>query len=557
MTTTRQPSWSVRLYAALLWLYPPAFRRQFGPDMRELFVDRWRAEYGRGRRRGVAVLWLRVLADLVSTSALERVSALREWLVRQVIPQAPTGAVRTHGDSMLETLLYDLRYTVRMLMKTPTFAIVAMLVVALGSGAVTTIFSAASALMLRPIPGIVNPGRVVDIGRTDPHASRSSMSPSYPYYTHLRDESRKLRGVAAWSFLQLTVSTGAQGTTTFANMVSANYFNVLGVRPALGRFFAPDEDRTPGAHPVIVLSDGFWRSRFGGDLSIVGRSILVNSTPYTVIGVAPPKFRGLYPVVRTDAWVPLMMAPQLGRDANILTSAGSGWLQVFGRLGDGASIDQARAEAASIAIAHLPEEPADFGNFTGVAMSRVTGFPADATGALLAFVVLLLVISALVLVIASVNVAGMLLARATVRRREMAIRVAIGAGRGRLVRQLLTESVVLFLGGGIGGVLIALWSTRLFGRIQLPAEVPLSADLSPDYRVLAFALGTALVTGLIFGLAPALQATRSDPSTALRSDTAGSGSRRSWFRNGLVVGQMAISLLLLMSAGLFPRAQEL
>jgi predicted permease len=555
MTTTRQPSWSVRLYAALLWLYPPAFRRQFGPDMRELFIDRWRAEFGRDGWRGVVVLWCRVLADLVGTSARERVSALHEWLVTQIVPPAPTGAVRTSGDSMLETLLSDLRYTVRMLLKTPTFSVVAMLVVALGSGAVTTIFSAASALVLRPIPGVVDPGRVMDIGRTETRGDHSFVS-SYPYYTHLRDESRLTRGVAAWSFMQLTVSTGSQGTTTFANMVSANYFNVLGIRPALGRFFTPDEDRTPGAHAVIVLSDGFWRSRFGGDQGIVGRSILVNSVPYTVIGVAPPKFRGLYPVVRTDAWVPLMMAPQLGRDASILTSAGSGWLTLFGRLGDGVSIPQARAEAISITSAHLAEEPPDFRSLDGVAMSPVTGFPASASRPLLGFVVLLLVISGMVLVIASVNVAGMLLARATARRREMAIRVALGARRGRLVSQLLTESVVLFLGGGIGGVLIALWSTRLFGRIQLPAEVPLSADLSPDYRVLAFALGTALVTGLVFGLVPALQATQSDPNTALRSDSAGSGARRSWFRNGLVVGQMAISLLLLMSAGLFLRALD-
>ena len=454
---------------------------------------------------------------------------------------------------MLETLLLDLRYTVRMLRKSPSFAIVAVLVIALGSGAVTTIFSAASALVLRPLPVVREPRHVVSVDRTDGQG-RSHMSPSYPFFTHVRDESRTMSGVAAFAFTQLTVSTGAQGTTTFANMVSANYFDVLGVRPALGRFFVPDEDRTPGAHAVIVLSDGFWQRRFGGDRAIVGRSILVNSVPYTVIGVAPPKFAGTFPVVRTDAWVPLMMAPQLGRDAKVLTSANSGWLTLFGRLKDGASISQARADLAAIARAHAAEEPTDFRAMTGIAMSRLTGFPADFSGAILGFVMLLLVISGLVLVIASVNVAGMLLARATARRREIAVRIALGASRSRLVRQLLTESIVLFLGGAAGGLLIAVWSTRLFGRIQLPAEVPLSADLSPDYRVLAFSLGSALLTGVIFGLAPAMQATRSDPATAMRSDSDGSGARRSRLRNGLVVGQMAISLLLLMSAGLFVRA---
>ena len=549
-------SFSERLYAALLWCYPGEFRRRFGPDMRELFRDRHHAERSRADARGIARLWLRVIPDLLSTASRERVSALHEWLAIRTVPKAPQAAAPSSGDSMLETLLYDLRYTGRMLRKSPTFTVVAMLVIALGSGAVTTIFSAASALLLRPIPGVVRPGRLVDIARTDPHGGRSYLSTSYPFYTHVRDESRTFKGVAAWTFLQLTVSTGAQGTTTFANLVSANYFTVLGVQPARGRFFTADEDRTPGAHAVIVLSDGFWRRRFGGDPGIVGRSILVNSTPYTVIGVAPPKFSGVFPVVQTDAWVPLMMAGQLGRDRDALTSAGSGWLTLFGRLNDGVSIAQARADLASITTAHLAEEPQDFTTFSGIAMSRLTGFPADASGPIFGFVALLLAISALVLVIASVNVAGMLLARATARRREMAVRIALGASRGRLVRQLLTESIVLFLGGAIGGLLIALWSTRLFGRIQLPAEVPLSADLSPDYRVLAFSLGTALLTGLIFGLAPALQATQSDPSTALRSDTAGSGARRSRIRNGLVVGQMAMSLLLLMSAGLFLRALD-
>ncbi len=254
---------------------------------------------------------------------------------------------------MLETLLHDLRYTGRMLRKSPSFTIVAMLVIALGSGAVTTIFSAASALVLRPIPGVAQPGRLVDIARTEPRGGRAYSSPSYPFYTHVRDESRTLSGVAAWTIVQLTVSTGNQGTATFANMVSANYFTVLGVRPALGRFFVPDEDRTPGAHAVIVLSDAFWRRRFGADPGIIGRSILVNSAPYTVVGVAPPKFTGVFPVMRTDAWVPIMMAEQLGVGAAALTSPGWGWLKIFGRLNDGVSLAQSRADLTTITAAHL------------------------------------------------------------------------------------------------------------------------------------------------------------------------------------------------------------
>jgi predicted permease len=270
--------------------------------------------------------------------------------------------------------------------------------------------------------------------------------------------------------------------------------------------------------------------------------------------VAPRGFTGVIPVIRTDAWVPLMMAEQLGREKNALANAGSGWLMLVGRLKDGATIDASRAELTAVAKAHLAEEPEDLRVFTGIAMSRVTGFPADASGAIYGFVALLFAASALVLVIASVNVAGMLLARATARRREMAVRIALGAGRGRLVRQLLTESVVLFVAGALGGVIIAVGGSQLFGRVQLPVEVPIGIELTPDFRVLAFALGSALLTGLVFGLAPALQATRNDPSVSLRSDSAGAGARRSRVRSVLVAGQMALSLLLLMAAGLFVRA---
>ncbi|MEO7355790.1 MAG: ABC transporter permease, partial [Gemmatimonadales bacterium] len=301
--------------------------------MRELFRDRQRdAQAHMGG--GVVSLWCRVLLDLCSSAAREHGDQVREWCRNQLVPPPPRRSAPTSGDSMFETLRYDLRHTFRMLRKSPTFTVVAILVIALGSGAVTTIFSAANALILRPLPQVTDPARVFDITRTEDHGN-GSMSPSYPFYTHIRDEARKFDGIAAWAMMQVTLSTGAQGTATFANMVSANYFTVLGVRPQLGRFFVAEEDRTPGAHPVIVLSDGFWHRRFGADRSIVGKSVMVNGAPYTVIGVAPHAFSGVFPVIRTDAWVPLMMASQLGRDKEILTSAASGWLTLFGRLKPG------------------------------------------------------------------------------------------------------------------------------------------------------------------------------------------------------------------------------
>ena len=553
MSDDRRVARAERLYAALLLLYPAEFRRRFGPDMRQLFTDRLRSERARNGAPGTAAVWAGILFDLVPSAVAERAAAARDWLMRPLVPEPQRGTRRSPGDPMLDTLTHDLRYALRSLRRTPTFTAVAIIVVALGAGAVTTIFSGASALVLRPIPGVRDPGRVVDILRTDARG-HGSMSPSYPFYTHLRDETRTLSGIAAWTMMPLTVSTGAQGTAATADVVSANYFQVLGVRPQLGRFFVAEEDSMPGAHPVIILSDGFWRRRFGGDSGIVGRSVLVNGAPWTVIGVAPPGFTGVFPVVRTDAWVPMMMAPALGRGTDLLQSAGSGWLTLFGRLADGVTAERAAADLSRIVSLHTGDEPPDFKEFSGIRLSRMTGFPPDAAAPLFTFIGLLLAVSALVLVIASVNVGIMLLARAAARRREMAIRVALGAGRARLIRQLLTESVVLFLAGAVVGVLIAFWSTGLFQRIEIPAEVPISADLSPDFRVFLFALAIAVITGVLFGLGPALQSTRNDPDTDLRSDSAGTGLRRSRLRNALIVAQVAVSLLLLMSAGLFLRA---
>jgi predicted permease len=536
---------SERAYRALLHLYPRDFRRRFGDDMCDLFRDRLRHD-----EQHPARLWLHVAPDLIGSAAHERMRALHDGLLK---PRQHTPLLSRSGDSMLETIVNDVRLTLRMLRKTPAFTAVAILVIALGSGAVTTIFSAANALVLRPLPGVREPRDVVDIGRTTENG-RGSLTPSYPFYRNIRDENRTFDGVAAWTILSLTVSTGAEGTTAFGNMVSGNYFNLLGVRPALGRFFSTEEDRTPGTHPVIVLSNGFWQRRFGGDSSVIGRTISVNGARYTIIGVTPLEFGGLMPIARVDAWVPIMMAAQLGQGDNALSSAGSGWLMLFGRFRDGVSVEQARTDLSAIAKAHIAEEPRDMGRYTGIAISRVTGFPADASGPIVGFVTILFVISLLVLIIASINVAGMLLARATARRREMAVRIALGASRRRIIRQLLTESVVLFLAGATAGTLLAIAGTRAFGRVELNVEVPLSVEFSPDYRVLLFALGCALLTGVIFGLAPALQATRADQSVSLRSDTPGGGMRRTRLRNALVIGQMAVSLLLLMSAGLFVRA---
>ncbi len=546
------PSPSLRAYALLLRLYPAAFRHEYGAEMRQLFAERLGEECAPGGC-GAFRFWCRIMVDLLTSALPERWMALREWFGARLVPQPPTPDVPVAGDSMLETLLQDIRYALRMLRKTPTFTIVAIVVIALGSGAVTTIFSAANALLLRPIPGVSDPGRLVTISRNEiGPGGGAARSVSYPLYTDLAKNTRTMTGVAAWAVTQLTVSNGGQGTSAFAAMVSGSYFPVLGVHPELGRFFTADYDREPGAHAEIVLGDGFWRRRFGADSSIVGRSVLVNGSPYTVIGVAPARFSGVMPLVQTDAWVPLVMSDQLGRGTDLLTSYHAAWLMLFGRLKPGMTAAQAHGDVMSIVQPLAQNGVID--KDTGFDISALSGVPQEGRRMLTGFMALLAAIAVLVLVIASVNVASMLLARGAARRRELAVRIALGARRARVVRQLVTESIILFLGGALGGFAIAFWSTRLVSTVRLPIPIPVTADFTPDYRVLLAALGVALLTGVLFGLAPAFDATRGDPSVALRSDSAGAGQRRSRLRNGLVVGQLAISLLLLMSAGLFMRA---
>jgi len=463
--------------------------------------------------------------------------------------------VRDYGwENVVGAWLSDVRFAGRMLRKSPVFTVVVVFVISLGSGAVTTVFSAMNAVLLRPLPGIADRDRLVAVqpARGDGTVAEQG---SYAYYTYLRERSHRLEGIVAWGRVSLTVAAGGEGTAVMGNMVSANYFDVLGLRPALGRFFAADEDRTPRSHPVIVVSHAFWRSRLGGEREVIGRTVVVNGSPFTVLGVTPEEFHGIYTGLRVDAWVPLMMQPQLRPRSN-LTSAS--WLWLFGRLRDGSDIAAAQQELAALAAARAAElgQPSGPRVFNSVRISSLTGLPNGEGGPLFGFLSLLLGAASLVLLIAGVNVAAMLSARSVTRRREMAVRAALGAGRTRLLRQLLTEVLALFLCGAIGGFMVALLATAALERTALPANVPVSLELSPDFRVLAFAVGISLVTGLIFGLAPSLQASRRDLTSRLRDDSSGSGVRRTFVGRTLIVGQLALSLVLLVAAGLFLRALD-
>jgi predicted permease len=462
------------------------------------------------------------------------------------------------GKRILENLGGDLRFAVRTLRKSPVFVIVAVACIALGSGAVTTIYSTMNALVLRPLPGTTDGDRLVRIERKLP-GSDDGVSVSYPFYEQLRDRSRTLDGLIAWGKVSLTLRSGGEaGTVVYGNPVSGNLFSVLGVRPALGRFFTPEEDRTELTDAVIVVSEGFWRSQLGADSSAIGRDIMVNGRPFTLIGVAPRDFQGLDAPIKTDAWVPLHMQPALRSIAGRLDEPSTLWLRLGGRLKDGVSVDVAHQQLSTLAagLEAGSTEPSWLRKYTDLRLTALTGLPPDASGKLAGFLGLLLGAAGLVLIIASVNVAALLSARAMARRREMAVRAALGAARGRLVTQLLTETLLLFALGAAGGAVVALGATRALERIPIPAELPFSLDLAPDPRVLAFALAVSLLTGAVVGLAPARYSTRTDLAARLRDGSLASAPRRTLAGSALVVGQLAVSLLLLVGAGLFVRALQ-
>jgi predicted permease len=461
--------------------------------------------------------------------------------------------VRDHGwEHLVTTLLADLRLAGRMLRRSPVFTLVVVAVVALGSGAVTTIFSGMNAIVLRPVPGIADLERLVTLRPVRQNGDASEQG-WYALHAYLRERSRTLDETVAWGRVSLTISARGEGTAVFGNMVSGNYFQALGVQPALGRFFAADEDRTPLAHPVVVISHAFWTSRMGGDPAAVGSTVLVNGNPFTIIGVAPDDFRGVYTGLRADAWVPLMMQPQLRPRSNLTTAS---WLWLFGRLRDGTNAGAAQQELAALADAYRRDsgEAVRPTSLQSIRVAGMTGLPNGEGSPLFMFMGVLLGAASLVLVIAGVNVAAMLSARYAARRSEMAVRAALGAGRVRLVRLLLTEILALFLLGALGGFGLAQVATTALERLPLPDNIPVVLELSPDFRVLAFAVIVSLITGVVFGLAPALRAAGSDITSRLRDDSAGGGHRRTFMSRALIVGQLALSLVLLVAAGLFMRA---
>lgn len=479
--------------------------------------------------------------------------ARRQALIKMGgVAQTKENHRRQRGLPLMEILIQDLRYGLRMLAKRPGITLIAVLSLALGIGANTAIFSLVNTIMLRPLP-VENPEQLVSL--RNEVGGKVGMAFSYPNYKDFRDRNDVFAALIGYRFAPLSVSHDGINEKLWGYVVTGNYFEALGVSAVLGRAISTDDDRLPGAHPVTVLSYKCWQQRFGSDQSIIGKSIIANGRSFTVIGVAPQGFFGTEFIAAPELWFPMSMQGEI--------EMGSPWLDrrdveqtyVQGRLKPGVGVAQAQAALNSIAL-QLEREFPDINEGKRVVVAP-PGIMSDAMrGALLNFAEVLMIVVAFALLLACTNLANLLLARATERRKEIAVRLSLGASRRRVVLQLLAESMLLAAGGGLIGLMLAWWLVRLAVGIKLPIDFPLLIDLHIDYRVLLFTCLISLATGVLFGLLPALQTTKVDLITALKDERSFGGHRRSWLKSGLIVLQVALSLVLLVGGGLMLRALE-
>src|SRR5215813_9625315 len=451
------------------------------------------------------------------------------------------------GGGRMQTLLQDLRYGFRTLMRKPGFTIVAVIALALGIGANTAIFSVVNSILLRPL-AYKDPERLVTINHDYPKINLKA-SVSAIGYTYYRDNAKSFESMAAITGGSFNLTGGGDPEQLNGARITYNFFSALGAKARLGRVFLPEEDQ-PGKNKVVVLSHGFWQRRFGGDPGIVNKTITLNDESHTVVGIMPPSFQfGRETGQVVDLWTPIAFTPQQ-LSYNNLTNE---FLFVFARLKPGVTIGQAQTELDTIADnlrrQYLPwaGSRSGWGLTTGYLSELVIGNIRQALWILMGIV-------GLVLLIACANVANLLLARAADRQKEMAIRAALGAGRWRVIRQLLTESALLAVMGGAVVLLLAYLGVNTLVKVY-QAQIPRAYQIALDWRVLAFTLGVSLLTGVIFGLVPALQISKTDLHETLKDGgRSGSSGARAWVRNTLVVLEMALALVVLVSAGLLMRS---
>jgi predicted permease len=447
----------------------------------------------------------------------------------------------------------DVRYSLRMIGRAPGFAVIAILTLALGIGANTTIFSWINSALLNPVPGLAKPNEILSLvqGGTNDY-----LGFSYPDIQAMRDGQQSFSGIAACMFVPMSLTGKGKPERVWGMVASANYFDVLGVRPVMGRTFLPVEDEKPGGAPVAVISYGLWQTHFGANPNAVGQQIELNQHSYTIVGVTPPAFQGSITGLRMEVWVPVMMQAQVMPGGDALHDHGNLWLFAYGRLKPGVSAEQAQQEMTVKLKQEAKNYPEEHKGHDRVTVYPLWRNPFSFNIFFSILLPTLMAIAGLVLLLACANVANLMLVRSVGRRREIAIRMSLGASRWRLVRQLLVESLMLSLAGGAVALLITLWTAGTLMKFVPAMDFPISLVVHADRTVLLATVVISVLTGVIFGILPALRASGVAPVTVLKeeSGSASGGLRKARLASGLVVAQISLSLVLLVCAGLFIRS---
>ena len=450
----------------------------------------------------------------------------------------------------MTSLLQDLRFSLRTMAKNPGFAIIAVLTLALGIGANSTIFSWINSTLLNPIPGATRTSALATVMKGDEDDF------SYLDYKDLREASQSFSGLAAQKMIAMDLTGAGRPQRIWGMLTSANYFDVLGVRPQLGRGFLPAEDQKPGGSPVAVISYRLWQTRFGADSSVVGTTVEIDKHPLTIVGVTPSAFQGSNTGLQSDIWIPLMMQQQFLSFTDRLNLRSEGWLELVGRLKTGQTLPQTQEEMNLLMQRIVQQFPKDHQGDNKITLFPMWSSPYGANSRLSTLLPPLMAIAGVVLLLACANVANLLLVRSLGRRREIAIRLSLGASRWRLVRQLLVESLVLALAGGGIAILITIWTAGTFAEFIPPSNLPVALNMSVDHTVLFATLAVSMLASVIFGILPALRSSSMAPVEVLKEETgsASGGIHRAILSNALVVAQISLSLFLLVSAGLFIRS---
>ena len=529
-----------RIFSLLLRAYPAHFRERYGEEMTEYFLVQLARARARPAPFTVLRFWLRTILDIAATARAERAG------------EAPQD-YHSEGDPAVTSILLDLRYAARRLRRTPLFTACAILMLALGIGLNAAVFNLVDTLAFRP-PPFENPAAIVHIYQDSDEGEPNSTS--YPAYRDIARETEIFRAVAASSDGSATWEQGDVPTPVAIEYVTASYFPVLGLRPSRGRWLSPEHDNV-GEEMVAVVTHRTWRTKMGSDPDVVGRVIRINGQPVTVIGVGPETFNGEAGALLVDFWLSISATPTGGpyRVTNLERDQDH-WYQVQARLAPGVSVERAQTAMTLLAQQHAEERPEiNRGRDITVFELDEVRFHPEVDGMIRMASTVLLVVAGLILLLACTNLANLLLVRGIARAPEMAVRVALGAGRSRVARLLLLEAMLLSVLGGAAGILAGAWATRLIPLLPLPIPGG-GLDSGFDARMVVFGIVVTLVTGVLFGLLPALRSARPDVALVLRDEGPGrsAGRRTSVLRGALVTVQVALSVVLVIGAGLLARS---